>query len=62
MDFVVRPRIDSWRAEFFLTTTLGKTMEEMKRILEEAGKFQRIGSDRKHGYGMFRVILFERAS
>jgi hypothetical protein len=61
MDFVVRPRIDVYKAEFLLITTLDKTMEEFKRIIEEAGRFQGIGSDRKHGYGRFKLTLFERS-
>jgi hypothetical protein len=56
MDYCVRPRIDSWKVTFTLTTTLDKTIDQWKADLEGAGIDQGIGSNNINGYGRFKII------
>jgi CRISPR/Cas system CMR subunit Cmr6 (Cas7 group RAMP superfamily) len=48
-----------WEVELEVTFDLGKTAEEYKKIINEAGKYQGVGSNTKNGYGRFRVKEFK---
>ena len=49
-----------WKAKFILTCTLDKPTEEIKRIVEGAGKYVGIGSNSINGYGRFIVTNFNK--
>jgi len=55
----VRPKIDSWKASFTLTTSLNQTSDEIQKMLELAGYEEGIGTARGEGYGRFKVTNFK---
>jgi hypothetical protein len=61
-DFCVRPRIDQWRTDGMLITTLEKTVQEIRRDFEQAGLEIGIGSNRVNGFGRFKVVMFAEQS
>jgi CRISPR/Cas system CMR subunit Cmr6 (Cas7 group RAMP superfamily) len=59
MVFCTRPLFrPPWEIEFQISVDLGKKSEEYKKVIDEAGRFQGIGSNTKNGYGRFRVKEF----
>lgn len=48
-----------WKINFIIHFDLGKNKEEYRKIIDNAGRFQGIGSNTKNGYGRFKVIDFK---
>jgi len=58
-DWVVRPIIHEWAAEFTLRTTIEDSPSYIKQMLEYSGENVGVGSNRVNGYGRFKVVSFE---
>jgi hypothetical protein len=56
MDFCIRPLIEKAKFTFVLVSTLSKTEDEWKSIIEGAGIDTGIGSNTVNGYGRFKVL------
>jgi hypothetical protein len=53
-DICIRPKINKWKAIFHIRTTLPK--DYLLYLLKYGGREIGIGSNRKHGFGQFKVI------
>jgi len=59
-DFCVRPLLKNWKAKFTLITTLDKSMEQLKKDVENSGIDVGIGSNRINGYWRFKIVALNK--
>jgi len=53
-EFVFKPRINKWSVELVIETTLPR--DDLERLLRYAGENVGVGNDKKHGYGLFKLL------
>ena len=60
IEFPAQPIRNEWSGKFILETTMDMLADDVKKLVEKAGKYNGLGSNRINGYGRFKVTSFKR--